>query len=65
MLNSLLHFNTIKEISNLIKSKQLSPVEITTSLLQRIDDIDSNLMSYATVTADSALDDARKAEKEI
>ena len=60
-----LHFRTITEISDAIASKQMSPVEITTALLQRIDKFDGRLKSYATVMADSAMAAAQKAEQEI
>lgn len=60
-----LHFQTIFQISNLIKSRQISPVEVTTELLQRIDRLDCRLKSYTTVLADQAMTAARKAEKEI
>ena len=60
-----LHFRTITEIAERIASKQLSPVEITTVMLQRIEQLDGELKSYATVTADSAMAAAQKAEREI
>ncbi len=60
-----LHFKTITEIAELIESKQLSPVELTTHMLDRIAILDGRLKSYATLTADSALSAARAAEREI
>ena len=60
-----LHFKTITEISEAIAAKQLSPVEITTAMLQRIDALDGRLKSYATVMADSAMAAAQEAEREI
>ncbi|RKU15473.1 Asp-tRNA(Asn)/Glu-tRNA(Gln) amidotransferase GatCAB subunit A [Candidatus Poribacteria bacterium] len=65
MAETPLHFRTITEISEAIASKQLSPVEITTAMLQRINELDGRLKSYATVMADSAMNAARKAEREI
>jgi len=65
MAETPLHFKTITEISEAIASKQVSPVEITTALLQRIDALDGRLKSYATVMADSAMAAAQKAEQEI
>ncbi len=65
MSDTPLHYKTITEIADLIKSKQVSPVEITTAMLERINDLDGRLKSYATVMADSALAAARKAEAEI
>ena len=60
-----LHFKTITEISEAIAAKRVSPVEITTAMLQRIDALDGQLKSYATVMADSAMAAAQKAEREI
>ena len=65
MSEILLHFKTITEISELIREKQISPVEVTTTILDRIDQLDSNLKSYATVMADYAMMAAEKAEAEI
>ena len=60
-----LHFKTITEVSELIRSKHISPMEVTTAILDRIDQLDSHLKSYATVTADHAMIAAQKAEAEI
>ena len=60
-----LHFKTITEVSELIRSKHISPTEVTTTILDRIDRLDSHLKSYATVTADHAIIAAQKAEAEI
>ena len=60
-----LHFKTITEVSELIREKNVSPVEVTTAILDRIDQLDSRLKSYATVMADHAMMAAQKAEAEI
>ena len=60
-----LHFKPITEIAELLFSKKLSPVELTTAMLQRIEQLDNRLKSYATIKADHAMDAARKAEQEI
>ena len=60
-----LYLKTITQVAELIKSKQLSPVEVTTKSLERIDQLDSRLKSYATVMADHAMTAARRAEEEI
>jgi amidase len=60
-----LHFKTIREVAALLESKQLSPVELTRTMLERIDAVDKTLMSYATVMADSAMMQAQEAEREI
>ena len=60
-----LAFEPATKIGELIKSKELSPVEITKLYLERIEKLDSNLNSYLTVTADIALSAAQKAETEV
>ncbi len=60
-----LHFKTVRQVAELIESKQLSPVEVTTALLERIGKLDGRLKSYATVMADQAMIAAGKAEQEI
>ena len=60
-----LPFKTIREIATLLESKQLSPRELTRAMLERIESLDSKLMSYATVMAESAMTQARNAEQEI
>ena len=53
------------DVARLIESKQMSPVELTQLLLDRIARVDSRLHSYATVMTDHALAAARTAEQEI
>ncbi len=60
-----LHYQTILGLSSQIKSGDLSPVTLTETLLARIEALDGKLKSYATVTAESALAEARTAEAEI
>jgi len=65
MNESPLHYLTITEVAALIRSKQVSPVEVTEAMLRRIEALDGRFQSYATVMADQAMDSARKAENEI
>ena len=60
-----LHFRTITEIAEEIASKQLSPIEVTTAMLARIEKFDGQLNSYATVIPEQAMAAAQKAEQEI
>ena len=60
-----LHFRTITEISEDIAAKQLSPVDVTAAMLQRIEELDGQLKSYATVIPEQAMAAAQKAEQEI
>ena len=60
-----LHYQTIAEVGARLRSRELSPVELTTAILERIEALDGDLKSYATVMADSALASARAADREI
>jgi amidase len=64
-MTSEIHYLELTEIARRIHSKEISPVEATTAQLNRIEKIDSKLSSYALVTADKALAQARQAEAEI
>ena len=56
---------TITEAAEAISSRRLSAVELTESLLHRVEDWQSTLKAFITVTADHALDQARAADAEI
>jgi aspartyl-tRNA(Asn)/glutamyl-tRNA(Gln) amidotransferase subunit A len=60
-----LAFLTIAEAAQLIERKELSPVELTTALLRRTEALDPQLNAYLLLTAERALDRARRAEQEI
>jgi amidase len=60
-----LHYLTITELAPRIASKEVSPVDVTKALLQRIETLDRRLKAYATVMGESALQQARAAENEI
>ena len=60
-----LHYLSILDLSKLIKEKEISPVEVTQHLLGRIDAIDTELKSYATVMTETAMDQAQIAEQQI
>ena len=60
-----LAFLTISELSELIRTKQVSPVEVTNLMLQRIERLNPTLNAYITVTPDLAMTAAREAEAEI
>lgn len=60
-----LYYKTISEIAPMLKTKALSPVELTTLLLERIAHVDKQLNSYITVMKNEALAQAKQAEREI
>ncbi len=60
-----LYYLSIHEAQQLIQSRQLSPVELTRSVLERIAAVDGKLHAYINLMADSAVEEARVAEAEI
>ena len=56
---------TAARLSDLMAARQVSPVEATEAYLRRIESIDPTLRAYLTVAADSALEQARQAERDI
>ena len=58
-------FLSASELSGLIRTREVSPVEATEAYLARIEAVDSQLNSYITVTAEAALAAAQEAERQI
>jgi aspartyl-tRNA(Asn)/glutamyl-tRNA(Gln) amidotransferase subunit A len=57
--------STIQHLSQRIRDRAVSPVELTRDCLARIENLNPKLNAFITVLADSALDQARLAEHEI
>jgi aspartyl-tRNA(Asn)/glutamyl-tRNA(Gln) amidotransferase subunit A len=55
----------LTEASQLVRSKKVSPVELTHECLNRIERLNPKLNAFITVTADSAVAEARQAEAEV
>src|SRR5579863_10080706 len=56
---------TILNISDRLRRRELSPVELTKDCLAKIEELNPVLNAFITITADSALAQAREAEAEI
>lgn len=65
MTQTALHYLTIREAGALLQTGQLSPVELTRALLERIEQLDTTLQAYITVLAEPAMAAARTAEAEM
>src|SRR3954451_14729858 len=59
------HYLSIAELSRLLAARKLSPVELAEEMLRRIERVDPALKSYALVTPELALAQARVAEQMI
>ena len=58
-------YATIGELGARYRKRDLSPVEVTQALLARIEKLDPILHAFVTLTADSALAEARSAEEAL
>ena len=56
---------SIAKASELLRRKQISALELTTTCLNRIEQLNPILNAFITVMHDSALDQARRADEEI
>jgi aspartyl-tRNA(Asn)/glutamyl-tRNA(Gln) amidotransferase subunit A len=56
---------SLREVADLVRKKKVSPVELTTACLARIDRFSPTLNAFITITAESALQQAREAEAEV
>src|SRR5712692_6825641 len=56
---------SVRQLSPLLQRREISPLEITRICLDRIETLNPALNAFITVTADSALAEARRAEVEI
>lgn len=56
---------SLSEVSELLRRRKVSPVELTQQCLRQIDKLNGRLNAFITVTAESALKEARTAEEEI
>src|SRR6202163_3635802 len=65
MVSEKILFLPVTELSKRVRARQLSPVELAESYLDRSRTIGKKLNAYATLTPDLALEQARAAEKEI
>ncbi len=60
-----LAFASAVELARLIRSRQLSPVELVELFLRRIEDLNPRLKAYLTVTGEEAREAARQAEEAL
>ena len=65
MEKSELPYLSASDLSRLIQSREVSPVEATEAYLDRIDSLDFKFNAYLTVTREIAMAAAREAEREI
>ncbi|MFH2047264.1 MAG: Asp-tRNA(Asn)/Glu-tRNA(Gln) amidotransferase subunit GatA [Pseudomonadota bacterium] len=60
-----LHELTIKKAHELLKSKEISSMELTRAVLDRIAEVDEKVGAYITIASDSAIKEAKLADEAI
>ena len=60
-----LAYMSATDVSAAIRGRRVSPVEVTRSLLERIERVNPHVNAYCTVASDTALADARRAEDAV
>lgn len=58
-------FGTVRELSEAIRARRLSPVELAQAYLERLEQLGPRLGAVVTITRERALREARAAEQEI
>jgi aspartyl-tRNA(Asn)/glutamyl-tRNA(Gln) amidotransferase subunit A len=58
-------FKSAAELAPLLQARRLSPVELVRAYLERIEAVNPKVNAFITVIGDQALEQARKAEREI
>lgn len=65
MMNNNLVFTPIRQLGRLLKTREISPVELTELSLDRLSNLGPKYNAIVTITAERALNEARRAEKQI
>jgi len=60
-----LHYQSIADLGRRLRTRELSPVTLTETLLARIEELDGTLGAYQLVSADRAMAVARAAEAQL
>jgi Asp-tRNA(Asn)/Glu-tRNA(Gln) amidotransferase A subunit family amidase len=60
-----LAYMTATELAAAIRTRRVSPVEVVTALLERIERVNPSINAFCTVVAEAALREARKAEAAV
>ena len=64
-MNDLIHYQNIDSLGRAYRTHELSPIEVINHFLKRINEIDSQLKSYAAIMSDSAKKSAEELTKEL
>ena len=53
------------ELARMIREKKLSPIEVVNAFLQRIEEINPKVNAFCTMTAETAVEEAQRAEQAV
>ncbi len=53
------------ELASMIRSKIISPLELTRAILNRIESVNPKIHAYITVAHEMAIEDAKKSKKSV
>lgn len=62
---SQLFFKSISELSDSLIKKEISPVELTNQLFERIESLEPSINAYITLLKDESLEEAKRCEEEL
>jgi aspartyl-tRNA(Asn)/glutamyl-tRNA(Gln) amidotransferase subunit A len=65
MIGDDLIFGSVRSLADAVRTRKVSPVELTEAYLHRLETIGPRLNAVVTVTRNLALQQAKAAEKEI
>ncbi len=60
-----MHLSTLTQAKEGLKKKQFSALELTQAVYQRIDQVEDKVKAYVHLTRESALEQAREADRKI
>lgn len=60
-----LHFLEILEAAALLRTGELSPVELTEAMIHRVEEVDPDIHAFVNIFSASAMESARAAEKDL
>jgi Asp-tRNA(Asn)/Glu-tRNA(Gln) amidotransferase A subunit family amidase len=58
-------YSSIHDLAQRLRTRAISPLEVTRTILDRTERLEPILNAYITLMAESAIEDARRAEQEI
>src|SRR5487761_1876668 len=65
MQTSALYLLSVVEAADLLRRREISALELTRAVLDRIDEVEQQINAYITVTREAALDQAASADREL